>query len=119
MENKESKTKKESESLTYTHMRTIGRVCPESGLSKAYYRDEFHQIIDFDSQRDFVVWIWENNFTKMNPYEILALLWTGQNADISANLKYGEILRSIKKHSDFACVITVSIGLFCTAEDNR
>ena len=64
--------------------------------------------------------VWENSFMKMDPHNVLAMLWTGQHADISANPSYNgdfdEALGSIKA---LACVMPGSTDLFCTADDNE
>ncbi len=54
----------------------------------------------FDSLENFVSGVYEYSFMKMDPHNFLAMLWTGQFADISANHAYNgdfdKALRSIK-----------------------
>ncbi|GIO26594.1 alpha/beta fold hydrolase [Ornithinibacillus bavariensis] len=106
--------------LTSKDMRAVGRVYAGWGLSQSFYREELYQVMGFDSLEDFVVGVWEDSFMKMDPHNVLAMLWTGQFADISANPTYNgdfdEALRSIKAH---AYIMPGISDLFCTADDNK
>lgn len=106
--------------LTFSDMRAVGRVYAGWGLSQAFYREELYRELGFDSLEDFVVGVWEDTFMKIDPHNALAMLWTGQFSDISANPAYNgdfdKALRSIKAH---ACIMPGSTDLFCTADDNE
>lgn len=107
-------------SLTSADMRAVGRVYAGWGLSQAYYREELYHEMGFDSLGDFLSGVWENSFMKMDPHNVLAMISTGQDADISANPIYNgnfdKALKSIKAH---ACIMPGSTDLFCTAEENE
>jgi len=106
--------------LTSADMRTVGRVYAGWGLSQAYYREELYRDIGFDSLEDFVAGVWEDTFMKMDPHDVLAMLWTGQNADISANPAYnGDFDEALKSIKALAFVMPGSTDLFCTDEDNK
>lgn len=106
--------------LTSEDMRTVGRVYAGWVLSQAYYRKELYREMGFDSLEDFVVGVWEESFVKMDPQNVLTMLWTGKHADISRNPtyngKFDEALNNIKA---LACIMPGSTDLFCTAEDNQ
>lgn len=106
--------------LTSADMRAVGRVYAGWGLSQAFYREQIYRELGYDALADFVAGVWEDSFMKMDPHNVLAMLWTGQHADISANPAYNgdfdEALGSIKA---FACVMPGSTDLFCTADDNE
>src|SRR5699024_425229 len=106
--------------LTFEHMRAVGCVYAGWGVSQAFYREELYRELGFHSLEDFVAGVWENSFMKMEPHNVLAMLWTGQFADISANELYNgdfkKALRSIKAH---ACIMPGSTDLFCTSDDNE
>ncbi|MFB7817674.1 alpha/beta fold hydrolase [Paenibacillus chitinolyticus] len=106
--------------LTSEDMRAVGRVYAGWGVSEAFYREELYREMGFDSLADFIVDVWENSFMQMDPHNVLAMLWTGQHSDISANPHYNgdfdKALRSIKAH---ACVMPGSTDLFCPADDNE
>lgn len=106
--------------LTSADMRAVGRVYAGWGLSQVFYREELYRELGYDSLEDFVAGVWEDSFKKMDPHNVLAMLWTGQHADISADPSYNgdfeKALKSIKAHS---CVMPGSTDLFCTADDNE
>lgn len=106
--------------LISVNMRAVGRVYAGWGLSQAYYREELYREMGFDSLEDFVAGVWEDSFMKMDPHNVLAMLWTGQFADISANPDYtGNFDEALKSIKAFACIMPGSSDLFCTAEDNE
>ncbi|RRJ63664.1 alpha/beta fold hydrolase [Paenibacillus oralis] len=106
--------------LTSADMRAVGRVYAGWGLSQAFYREELYRDLGYSSLADFVAGVWENSFMKMDPHNVLAMLWTGQHADISAdpayNRDFDKALGSIKA---LACIMPGSTDLFCTADDNE
>ena len=106
--------------LTSADMRTVGRFYAGWGLSQAYYREELYRDMGFDSLEDFVAGVWEDSFMKMDPHNVLAMLWTGQNADISANPVYnGDFDEALKNIKALAFVMPGSTDLFCTSDDNE
>ncbi|CAM3543103.1 alpha/beta fold hydrolase [Paenibacillus lupini] len=106
--------------LTSADMRAVGRVYAGWGLSQAFYREELYRVMGFDSLADFVVGVWEDSFMMMDPHNVLTMLWTGQNADISANPLYdGDFDEALKSIKALACVMPGSTDLFCPADDNE
>ena len=61
-------------------------------LSQAFYREEIWRKIGFSSLEDFLIDHWEANFRRRDANELLAMLWTWQHADISANELCGDDL---------------------------
>lgn len=105
--------------LTAADMRAVGRVYAGWGLSQAFYREELYREMGFDALTDFVAGVWENSFMKMDPHNFLAMLWTGQFADMSANPIYkGDFDKALKSIKAIACVMPGSTDLFCTADEN-
>ena len=106
--------------LTSADMRAVGRVYAGWGLSQAFYREELYRKLGFDSLEDFVAGVWEDSFMKMDPHNVLAMLWTGQHADISANPSYnGDFHKALKSIKAQACIMPGSTDLFCSADDNK
>ncbi|PRA07702.1 MULTISPECIES: alpha/beta fold hydrolase [unclassified Paenibacillus] len=106
--------------LSSTDMRAVGRVYAGWGLSHAFYREELYREMGFDTLEDFVAGVWENSFMNMDPHNVLAMLWTGQHADISANPSYnGDFDKALHSIKAFACIMPGSTDLFCTAADNE
>ncbi|MED3552727.1 alpha/beta fold hydrolase [Cytobacillus praedii] len=106
--------------LTSAEMRAVGRVYAGWGVSQAFYREELYREMGFESLAEFGVGVWEDSFMKMDPHNVLAMLWTGQFADISANPAYnGDFDEALKSIKALACVMPGSTDLFCTADDNE
>ncbi|PZD96026.1 hypothetical protein DNH61_10655 [Paenibacillus sambharensis] len=106
--------------LTFADMRAVGRVYAGWGLSHAFYREELYREMGFDSLEDFVAGVWEDSFMKMDPHNVLTMLWTGQHADISANSSYnGDFDKALKSIKALACIMPGSTDLFCTPDDNE
>lgn len=106
--------------LTSSDMRAVGHVYAGWGVSQSFYREELYRDMGYDSLVDFVAGVWEASFMKMNPHDVLSMLWTGQHADISTDPAYNgnfdQALKNIKAH---AYIMPGSTDLFCTVEDNR
>lgn len=106
--------------LTSADMRAVGRVYAGWGVSQAFYREELYREMGFESLAEFGVGVWEDSFMKMDPHNVLAMLWTGQFADISVNPSYnGDFDEALKSIKALACVMPGSTDLFCTADDNE
>ncbi|HZR39490.1 MAG TPA: alpha/beta fold hydrolase [Ktedonobacteraceae bacterium] len=83
-----------------TGLRAVGRVCAGWGFSWAFYREERYRTLGYHSLEDFLVGYWEGFFLKQDANNLLAMAWTWQHANISANPGYNgdfeKALRSIK-----------------------
>ena len=106
--------------LTAANLRAVGRVYAGWGLSQTFYREEGYRLLGFDSLEAFSTGVWEASFMKMDPHNVLAMLSTGQQADISANSTYnGDFDQALASIKALAYVMPGSTDLFCTADDNQ
>ncbi|RIX52158.1 alpha/beta fold hydrolase [Paenibacillus nanensis] len=106
--------------LTSADMRAVGRVYAGWGVSHAFYKEELYRTLGFESLEAFLTGVWEDSFMKMDPHNVLAMLWTGQHADISDNPAYnGNIGMALSSIKALACIMPGSTDLFCTADDNE
>jgi homoserine O-acetyltransferase/O-succinyltransferase len=98
----------------------MGRVYAGWGLSQAFYREQLWRRLGYSSLEDFLVHNWEGGFRRRDANDLLAMLWTWQHADISANELYGgdlgKALGAIKAR---AIVMPSETDLYFTVEDNR
>ena len=70
-------------------LRAAARVYAGWGFSQAFYREELDiKALGYSSLEDFLVAFWEGFFLDRDPNNLLAMLWTWQNGDISANDLY-------------------------------
>ena len=96
------------------------RVYAGWGLSQAFYREEVWRTIGYSSLEDFLVASWEANFRRRDANDLLAMLWTWQHADISANELYdGDLPRALGAITADAIVMPCETDLYFTVEDNR
>jgi homoserine O-acetyltransferase/O-succinyltransferase len=100
--------------------RAMGRVYAGWGLSQAFYREEEWRGLGFSSLEDFLVGGWEANFRRRDANDLLAMLWTWQHADISANELYGgDLKKALGAITADALVMPSETDLYFTVEDNR
>jgi homoserine O-acetyltransferase len=98
----------------------MGRVYAGWGLSQAFYREEVWKRLGFSSLEDFLVGSWEAGFRRRDPNDLLAMLWTWQHADISANELYGgDFNTALGAITAKAIVMPCETDLYFTVEDNR
>jgi homoserine O-acetyltransferase/O-succinyltransferase len=98
----------------------MGRVYAGWGLSQAFYREEEWRKLGFSSLEDFLIGSWEANFRRRDANDLLAMLWTWQHADISANELYGGNLgKALAAITADAMVMPSETDLYFTVEDNR
>src|SRR5262245_60392796 len=100
--------------------RAMGRVYAGWGLSQAFYREEEWRKLGYSSLEDFLVGNWEGGFRRRNANDLLAMLWTWQHADISANELYrGDLAKALGAITADAIVMPSETDLYFTVEDNR
>ena len=74
----------------------------------------------FNSLEDFLVGFWEAFFLKRDANNLLAMLWTWQNADISANPVFnGNFEEALGAITAPALVMPAELDLYFPPEDNQ
>ena len=71
-----------------TGLRAMGRGWAGWALSQAFYRQELYRQLGFASVEEFLVRFWEDLLLKRDANNMLALIWSWQKSDISANPLY-------------------------------
>lgn len=100
-------------------LRAMGRVYAGWAMSQAFYREELWRSMGFTSLEDYLVGAWEGNFLRRDANNLLAMLWTWQHADISANPLYGgNLARALAGIRAKALVLPGETDLYFTVEDN-
>ena len=70
-------------------LRAMARVYAGWGFSQAFYRERLDlEVLGYASLEDFLVAFWEGFFLPKDANNLLTMLWTWQNGDISANGVY-------------------------------
>ena len=100
--------------------RAMGRIYAGWALSQTFYREQAWRSLGFSSQEDFLVRSWEHTFSRRDPCDLLAQLWTWQHGDISAhpdfNSDLAAALRSIRAK---VLLMPGDHDLYFQVEDNR
>ena len=76
------------ETPPYKGLRAMGRVYSGWAVFQAFYREEVYLDIGYSSLEDYPVAFWEGRRLFADANDLLAMIRTWQNADISANEVY-------------------------------
>lgn len=101
-------------------LRAFGRVYAGWGLSQTFYRNEADlKIMGYASLEDFLVGFWEGLFLHRDANDLLGMLWTWQNGDISANSLFGgDMRKALGAIKAKAILMPASTDLYFPPEDN-
>jgi homoserine O-acetyltransferase len=101
-------------------LRAMGRVYAGWAMSQTFYRNELWRQTGCSSLEDYLVAHWEGNFLRRDPANLLAMLWTWTQADISANTLYGgELSKALAAITARALIMPSTTDLYFQVEDNR
>ena len=102
-------------------LRAMARVYAGWGFSQAFYREELDlKRLGYSSLEDFLVAFWEGFFLPKDPNNLLAMLWTWQHGDISANATYGgDFRRALGAIKAKAYVMPGQTDLYFPPEDSQ
>ena len=100
-------------------IRAMARVYAGWGFSQAFYRQKLDLEMGYASLEDFLVGFWEGIFLPRDANNLLAMLWTWQNGDISNNeLFKGDFAKALGAIKAKAIVMPASTDLYFPPEDN-
>jgi len=104
-----------------TGLRAMARVYAGWGLSQAFYRQELDlKALGYSSLEDFLVAFWEGFFLPKDANNLLAMLWTWQHGDISANTLYGgDFSKALGAITARAYVMPGQTDLYFPPEDSE
>jgi homoserine O-acetyltransferase len=101
------------------HIRNFARIYAGWGFSQPFYKYQKWRELGYSSLDDFLVGFWETFFLKRNPKNLLALLWTWQNSDISKNPKFkGDWKKALQSIQSKVLILSPEIDLYFPKEDN-
>ncbi len=104
----------------YKGLRAMGRVYAGWGFSQAFYRQKLDLKMGYASLEDFLLGFWEGIFYNRDANNLLTMLWTWQNGDISANPKYkGNFEQALKSITAKAIVMPGKTDLYFPPEDSE
>ncbi len=100
-------------------LRAIGRVWSGWALPQVFYRREMFKQMGYASVEDFLVGYWEAVFLHRDANNSLALIWTWQHCDLSANeIYHGDFEKALGAIQAKAIVMPGKTDLYFPPEDN-
>lgn len=101
-------------------LRAVGRVYAGWGLSQPFYMQELLRELGFSSLEDFLVGYWEGFFLQKDANNLLAMLWSWQNGDISDNPVFkGDFKKALGAIKARAIVMPAERDLYFPVADNE
>ena len=101
-------------------LRAMGRVYAGWAVSQAFYREQVYLDIGYSSLEDYLVAFWEGRRLGADANDLLAMIWTWQNGDISANDVYKhDFERALGAIKAKAIVMPGRTDLYFPPEDNE
>lgn len=109
------------EKLPNKGLRAMARVYAGWGFSQAFYREQLDiKRMGYASLEDFLVGFWEGLFLVRDPNNLLAMLWTWQKGDISANPVFnGNFEKALAAIKAKAIVMPGQTDLYFPPEDSQ
>ena len=101
-------------------LRAMGRVYAGWAVSQAFYREEVYLKLGYESLEDYLVNFWEARRVNADANDLLSMVWTWQNADISDNDVYnGDFNKALAAIKAKAIVMPGRTDLYFPPEDNE
>lgn len=100
-------------------LRVAARIYAAWGFSQSFFREHLDKkALGYTSLDNFLVEFWEDWFLKRDANNILAHLWTGQHADISANERFkGDLNSALASITADTIMMPSSTDLYFPVED--
>jgi len=100
-------------------LRGVARVYAGWGFSQPFYKQEQWRALGYHSLEDFLIGFWEGFFLKRDANNLLTMLWSWQNADISDNdIFKGDLSAALSAIQAKAIVMPAQIDLYFPPDDN-
>jgi homoserine O-acetyltransferase len=101
-------------------LRAMGRVYAGWAMSQAFYREHLYLTMGFSSLEDYLVRAWEANFLRRSGDDLLAMLDTWMQSDISDNAIYnGDLTAALGAITARTIVMPSRTDLYFTPEDSE
>lgn len=98
-------------------LRAVARVYAGWGFSQQFYNLQLYKQMGYTGLDDFFKNFWEKFFLQRDPNNLLCMLNTWQNADISANEKYlGDLVHALNSIKAKTYVIPAEKDLYFTSD---
>ncbi|MFZ9038820.1 MAG: hypothetical protein ACO3DT_12250 [Gammaproteobacteria bacterium] len=100
-------------------LKAFGRVYAGWAYSQTFYREQMYRLLEFDSA-EALLQDWERDHLEWDANDLLCMLWTWQQGDISANQLYQhDFEASLAAIRARTIVIVCDNDLYFPPEDNQ
>ena len=101
-------------------LRAFGRVYAGWAMSQAFYRDALWRTMGFASLEDYLVRAWEGNFLRRDAGDLLSMIDTWYQSDISDNAIYsGNLSRALGAITARSIIMPSTTDLYFTVADSE
>lgn len=101
-------------------LRAFARVYAGWAMSQAWYREKLWSTIGFASLEDYLVRAWEGNFLRRHPEDLLSMIETWAQSDISDNEIYnGDLGKALGSITARSMIMPSMTDLYFTAADSE
>lgn len=101
-------------------LRAFGRVYAGWAMSQAFYREKLWSTMGFASLEDYLVRAWEGNFLRRNAEDLLSMIETWYQSDISDNTIYGgDLARALGGITARSIIMPSTTDLYFTVADSE
>jgi homoserine O-acetyltransferase/O-succinyltransferase len=101
-------------------LRAFGRVYAGWAMSQAFYRERLWERIGFTSLEDYLVRAWEGNFLRRSGEDLLSMIDTWSQSDISDNPIYrGDLAKALGSITARSIVMPSTTDLYFTVADSE
>jgi homoserine O-acetyltransferase len=102
-------------------LKAFGRIYAGWAFSQAFYREEVDvKVMGFADVDAFLANFWDTLFQDRDPNDLLAMLWTWQHGDISANELYrGDFAAALRAITAEAVIMPSATDLYFPPADNE
>lgn len=99
---------------------SFGTVYSGWGFSQAFYKEELWRTIGYHSLENFIIDFWQKFFLKRDANNLLTMLWTWQNADISKNSAFnGDFNKALNDIKAKTLIMPAKLDLYFPVADNE
>jgi len=101
-------------------LRAMARVYAGFAMSQAFYREQIYLQLGYESLEDYLVRDWEAGFLKRDANNLISMIETWKQSDISANEVYrGDLARALSAIEARTLVMPGTTDFYFTAEESR
>ena len=101
-------------------LRAFGRVYAGWAMSQAFYREKVWSTIGYATLEDYLVRAWEGNFLRRDAHDLLSMIDTWMQSDISDNTVYnGNLTKALGAIRARSIIMPSTTDLYSTVADSE